>query len=143
MIQSKTFKVKDATLSILVYPNGHLEEHKGRVTVSLCNRGQNEVMVESVKLTLILGQWRRSVKAENITLQGHPPGEEDTDKEEDDDSDEEEDDNTEEEEESDTDKEEDQASKPNNTIGWPHLISQKKCKTKLENGVFKVTMEGC
>ena len=41
MIESKFFKVKDATLSIIVYPNGHLEEDKGKVSVYLCNRGQN------------------------------------------------------------------------------------------------------
>ena len=140
MIESKFFKVKDATLSIIVYPNGHLEEDKGKVSVSLGNRGQNEVMVESVKLTLIIGRWRRTLKAENITLQGNPPGDDDTDEESDDDTDEEEDDNTEEEEDGDTE-EEDQASKPNNTIGWPQVISHKKCKTKLVDGVFKVTME--
>ena len=139
-IESKTFKVKDATLSILVYPNGYLEEDKGKVAVFLCNEGQNEVVVESMKLTLILGLWRRTVKAENITLKGHPPGDDDTDEEEDDDTDEEEDNDTGEEEDGDIE-EEDQASKPNNTIGWPQVISHKKCKTKLVDGVFKVTME--
>ena len=32
-IESKTFKVKNATLSILVYPNGYLEEDEGKAGV--------------------------------------------------------------------------------------------------------------
>ena len=73
------------------------------------------------------------MKAENITLQGNPPGDDDTDEEDDDDdTDEEEDDDTDEEEDGDTE-EEDQASTLNNTICWPHVLSHKKCKTKLED----------